>query len=711
VGYDGNLISITAGSLWLAARQHDFRLKFGSPAVDGAGSPDIGGVDTTEISTMLTTEFGDTDDFAGNPRASGSIGSWDIGPYEGSFAPHNTEAVTVVTSRIGATGVRSVTNGPPVRDYDTLEEWLSRAVPNSLYASNERHIAVLEGELGSDLPTSGVIQIRFHNTDALRYIEITHGAAQRFSAYRPFSGARIQGVGSTDFPSLGQFSPLIEIGSDYTRLTGLGVILIYGGAQKRFGIKVLASDCFMDSVSVAHTGGSADLMYGFDNRGTGNTYINCLVRGSNTSAQGVTQGFRLARASTNIKLLHCIAHSIKGSPSAARGFTIEDNCARIQISGCIATDSDDSDFLGDGTITMSEVLDHCISSDSTAVGTGSIISTTAASLYKDASVNDYRQLSTSPGLDAGSNHTSIFSTDITGKRRFGPFDIGAHEGIFFVESQATPDPVEALYTAVCYQLIRTDGLAFFFTSANQPLIHEGQTYLPASGLSASTRRQDTGLAEHNLEVQGAITSDRITDDDLVAGRFRGAEVRIFEIDHRVPWTDPIVMHQYTLADTTFDSEKWKGDLVGPTHVMDRKVGEAITVSCGLTFGSPECGVDLAPITQIALSVSVVTSGLDRREFTSSVPTAVDDYYGRGLLTFKTGNLTGLSFRIKTFISDVIFLDEATPVPIVAGDTFDLIPGCRKALIRDCITKWTNGPQHGGRAFVPNTDTGLETPTR
>jgi uncharacterized phage protein (TIGR02218 family) len=53
-------------------------------------------------------------------------------------------------------------------------------------------------------------------------------------------------------------------------------------------------------------------------------------------------------------------------------------------------------------------------------------------------------------------------------------------------------------------------------------------------MTAKAVIQGTGLAVDNSEALGALTSDAVTDADIEAGRYDGAEVRLWHVN----WADP-----------------------------------------------------------------------------------------------------------------------------------------------------------------------------
>ena len=93
---------------------------------------------------------------------------------------------------------------------------------------------------------------------------------------------------------------------------------------------------------------------------------------------------------------------------------------------------------------------------------------------------------------------------------------------------------EVTTLATCWRIARTDGEVFRFTDHDRDLLVEGELYLASTGYSRTAIASDADLAVDNLEVEGVFDSEAIAEEDLRAGRFDRAEVRIFLVN----WADP-----------------------------------------------------------------------------------------------------------------------------------------------------------------------------
>ena len=85
----------------------------------------------------------------------------------------------------------------------------------------------------------------------------------------------------------------------------------------------------------------------------------------------------------------------------------------------------------------------------------------------------------------------------------------------------------------CWAVERRDGTRMGFTDHDTDLSFDGLLFRAATGMTAAQLEQVTGLAVDNSAASGALTAEGITEEDIAAGRYDGAEVRSWLVN----WAD------------------------------------------------------------------------------------------------------------------------------------------------------------------------------
>lgn len=261
-------------------------------------------------------------------------------------------------------------------------------------------------------------------------------------------------------------------------------------------------------------------------------------------------------------------------------------------------------------------------------------------------------------------------------------------------------------------IMRADGEVFAFTSSSSPFDMDVEAWFPdesvvtfdaRQGLSITTLVSTAGLNVDNLEIT-TLDDDTLFDrDDVLAGRWRDAEFWLFRYrwDVAVPTIedDVEVLARGSFGEVTLGITTIKVELRGLAQRLQQPVGEASTKTCRNRLGDARCKVDLIGFTH-SVAVTSVTS---RAQFTASGATQASDTFGEGIVTWLTGNNAGVSQKVRTFAGGVFTLVLPMVLDVQVGDTFSAVAGCRKRLMEDCKTKFSNVPNFRGEPHRPMID--------
>ena len=154
-------------------------------------------------------------------------------------------------------------------------------------------------------------------------------------------------------------------------------------------------------------------------------------------------------------------------------------------------------------------------------------------------------------------------------------------------------PVTTL--ATCWRISRVDGKEFFFTDHDRDLSFEGKVYKASSGYSRTAIANDSSLSVDNLDVEGVFDSAAITEEELRAGLFDQAEVRIFLVN----WTDPSMgslrMRRGWFGEVVLTEEGvFRTELRGMTQALQQRIGELYSSECRADLGDHRCKVPVNP---------------------------------------------------------------------------------------------------------------------
>jgi uncharacterized phage protein (TIGR02218 family) len=256
--------------------------------------------------------------------------------------------------------------------------------------------------------------------------------------------------------------------------------------------------------------------------------------------------------------------------------------------------------------------------------------------------------------------------------------------------------------AWCWRVIRKDGTVFGFTDHDRDVTFDGTTFEAASGFTGTDIRQSIGLSIDNLDVTGALQSERLNEADLAAGQFDDARIEIW----RVNWAETeqrVLMMTGSIGEVKRGETAFTAELRSLSHYLDQKQGRTFQYACDATLGDARCTVDLDD--PAYKGTGQVSAGSAAYAFSASgLETFADGWFAAGLLTWTNGANDGRSMEVKRHRLNEgglveIELWRSMPATINASDIFTIRAGCDK-IYTTCKSKFVNGMNFRGFPHIP-----------
>jgi hypothetical protein len=135
---------------------------------------------------------------------------------------------------------------------------------------------------------------------------------------------------------------------------------------------------------------------------------------------------------------------------------------------------------------------------------------------------------------------------------------------------------EVTALATCWRLTRTDGLLLGFTDHDRDLVIEGLTYRAASAYSRTAIASRAGLAVDNLDLEGLLDSDAISEEELRAGRFDRAAIEIFLVNWQALGQGVVRLRRGTLGEVRLQGGLYRAELRGMAQALAAPAVEVYT---------------------------------------------------------------------------------------------------------------------------------------
>lgn len=267
--------------------------------------------------------------------------------------------------------------------------------------------------------------------------------------------------------------------------------------------------------------------------------------------------------------------------------------------------------------------------------------------------------------------------------------------------------------AVCVKVTRTDGQEYFFTSHDQDITFDGDTYKASTALVPSDLQNSGDLQSDNMEVQLVFDSAEITEEDVRRFKFDHSRIATFAVNYNDLTMGKMDLPGGWFGEVTIphDTGRFRVELLGMADVFKRTIVNTTTPTCPFRQpGDTDCGLDLTGNT-VDTGLSITANGTvtsvtdDRLQFTSTdLSTRPDAFYKEGRGVWTGGDNDTVEFEVKDNSGGDITLKYRTPYDIQVGDTFTIYAGDDRRF-ETCKLKFGHAARFGGFPHVPGQRSG------
>lgn len=256
----------------------------------------------------------------------------------------------------------------------------------------------------------------------------------------------------------------------------------------------------------------------------------------------------------------------------------------------------------------------------------------------------------------------------------------------------------------CWAITRRDGQVYGFTDHDMDLAFEDVTFRANTGLSALALQQASGLSVDNTEAIGGLSDAAVTEAEIEAGRFDGAEVRAWMAN----WADVSVrwlMFRGSIGELRRAGGAFQAELRGLTDALNRPLGRVYQKPCTAVLGDAACGFDLTTEGYVAEVVAEQVEGAQVFRW-ADLAGFEPGWFTGGRLEVLDGAAAGLWSTIKAdaFVDAlrVVTLWEPVRADVPTGAQLRLVAGCDKRF-ETCRLKFKNLLNFQGFPDIPGED--------
>ncbi|WP_347268126.1 DUF2163 domain-containing protein [Paracoccus sp. (in: a-proteobacteria)] len=258
--------------------------------------------------------------------------------------------------------------------------------------------------------------------------------------------------------------------------------------------------------------------------------------------------------------------------------------------------------------------------------------------------------------------------------------------------------------AWCWKITRADGVSFGFTDHDRALAFAGIEFEPESGFTASEIRSGSDLAVDAQDAEGVLSSDRITETDILDGRWDNALVEVWRVNWQAPG-QRVLIRRGAIGEMRRGRIAFLAELRSMAHILDQTVGRVFQGSCDAALGDGRCRVDL-DAAAFKGSGTVLDRRRDRAFTASGLSGFASGWFSFGLIQWSSGPNEGrqaevMLHELAAGVASITLLEA--PVRVIStGDRFSIRAGCDKRA-ETCASRFSNIANFRGFPHIPGQD--------
>jgi uncharacterized phage protein (TIGR02218 family) len=250
-----------------------------------------------------------------------------------------------------------------------------------------------------------------------------------------------------------------------------------------------------------------------------------------------------------------------------------------------------------------------------------------------------------------------------------------------------------------------DGTVYGFTDLDADVIYDdgdgSVTYRAENGFTPSRQQASADIAVDNAELAGIVSDTGITMQQIRAGLFDYARVRIYRVNYMDLTHGHEIIATGTAGETRFSDSGFRVEFRSLTQQLKQPLSPGYSLTCRARHGSMPIGTDDGSFEEahpcgkaLVWHAGTITSlgSNAKRIFIASALAQTGDYFSPGVVKITSGPNAGAEMEVDSYDGATKTITLALPLAyaLTPTTTFDIRQDCSKVhddADHGCLYHW------------------------
>lgn len=203
----------------------------------------------------------------------------------------------------------------------------------------------------------------------------------------------------------------------------------------------------------------------------------------------------------------------------------------------------------------------------------------------------------------------------------------------------------------CFIITLNNGTKLYFNESDEDLIIDGNNYKSSCGVAENGNfAQYCDISCSTYNIIGFVNDD-ISEEDILSGKFDGAEIDSFLIDSNDLISEKIYLNKGFFKEIKYVDGKFVVKIDGLLSLLDKNIGKTFSPTCRACFCDKKCGLN---IENYMVNGSITTMDSQINFSSNALASYADDYFKNGYIKFTSGKDCDDTITVKNLKMAILY---------------------------------------------------------